>query len=205
MPLFYQADIDQHTRLGVWKIEEEEAFFLQYVPNPQQVTHPHKRLQHVAGRYLLQHLFPLFPYHEILVAGTRKPFLPQEQYHFSISHSGNFAAAIVSQQHRVGIDIELYSVKTTLVKNKYLTEAEMQLITDGIAASNEQLYTLLWCCKEAVYKYWGAGGIDFKKHISIQKIHPEKQQIDVLFSKQYAELLVQYSLLDTLSLAWIAA
>ncbi len=209
MPIFYQKDINPHTRLGIWKIEEQELFFLDKVPYPAGVTHSYKRLQHLAGRYLLQYLFPEFPYNEILIADTRKPYLPQEQFHFSISHSGNYAAALVSSRQRTGIDIELYSPKTELVKHKFLTSEELQLLDHQLSSINHppsttdyQHFTLCWCCKEAVYKHWGAGGIDFKKHISIQRIDAATQQVDILFSKQYAQLLVQYILLEQLCLAW---
>jgi phosphopantetheinyl transferase len=214
LPIFYKADINPYSKLGIWKIEEDENFFLQKVPFPEQVTHPNKRLQHLAGRYLLQYLFPDFPYHEILIADTHKPYLPQEQFHFSISHSGNYAAAIVSKQKRVGIDIELYSPKTELIRNKFLSAPELNLLTNhqptgnrqpvtGNSSSSLQLFTLCWCCKEAVYKHWGSGGIDFKKHICIENINTSAQQIHVLFTKQTTQLQVHYSLLDTLCLAWV--
>jgi len=213
LPIFYQQDINPHTRLGIWKIEEDENFFLEKVPFPQQVTHPYKRLQHLAGRYLLQFLFPDFPYDEILIADTRKPYLPQEQFHFSISHSSNYAAAIVSKQQRAGIDIELYSPKTELVKHKFLSEEELAILNiqpstvDGRRLSNinHELFTLLWCCKEAVYKYWGAGGIDFKKHICLQNINAGKQEIRLSFTKNNSQLNIHYSLFNTLCLAWIVS
>ncbi len=214
MSIFYKADINPYTRLGIWKIEEDETFFLQKVPYPEQVTHPNKRLQHLAGRYLLQYLFPDFPYHEILIADTRKPYLPQEQFHFSISHGGNYAAAIVSEQERVGIDIELYSPKTELVRNKFLGQSELTLLPNHTITGNRQpatwnsssplqFFTLCWCCKEAVYKHWGNGGIDFKKHICIEHINTSAQQIHVLFTKQTTHLKVHYSLFDALCLAWV--
>src|ERR1035437_5708729 len=107
MSLFYQHNINRDTKLGIWQIEEPESFFLEKVPLIPDVTHFHKRLQHLAGRYLLAFLFDDFPLEEILVADTRKPFLEKEQYHFSISHCGNFAAAIVSRSSRVGVDVEM--------------------------------------------------------------------------------------------------
>ena len=96
MPLFFQHTINETTKLGIWHIEEEEDFFLAKVPLQKSITHPHKRLQHLAGRYLLQYLFPDFPYTEILIADTRKPYLPNDQYHFSISHCSDYAAVIIS-------------------------------------------------------------------------------------------------------------
>src|SRR5438270_10925403 len=103
MPMFYQHTINDTTKLGLWHIAETESFFLQKVPLKRDITHWLKRLQHLAGRYLLQELFPGFPHHLIEIADTRKPFLPNEEYHFSISHCGEYAAAIVSKHDRVGI------------------------------------------------------------------------------------------------------
>ena len=101
MPIFYQQDIDENTRLGIWKIEEEERFFLNQVPLQKEITHPHKRLQHLAGRFLLKYLFADFPVKLIKIADTKKPFLEDEAYHFSISHCDDYAAAIVSKTERV--------------------------------------------------------------------------------------------------------
>ncbi len=126
MPIFFQHTINEFTRLGIWKIEETEEFFKGNVPQHRDVTHPHKRLQHLAGRFLLQFLFPDFPYELIRIADTRKPYLPGEQYHFSISHCGDYAAAIVSKNNRVGIDIEIPVPKIERVKNKFLNEEEMK-------------------------------------------------------------------------------
>ena len=96
MPLVYQHTINSNTKAALWHIEEDEAFFLERVPLKRDVSHPHKRLQHLAGRYLLPVVFADFPLEEILIADTRKPFLPDEKYHFSISHCGDYTAAIVS-------------------------------------------------------------------------------------------------------------
>ena len=124
MPIFFQHQINENTRLGIWKIEETEEFFKGNVPQHRDVTHPHKRLQHLAGRFLLQFLFPDFPYELIEIADTRKPFLTDEQYHFSISHCGDFAAAIVSKDRRVGIDIEIPVEKILKIADKFLSKEE---------------------------------------------------------------------------------
>ena len=75
MPIFFQQDIDVSTMLGIWKIEENEDYFLKHVPLQRNITHPHKRLQHLSGRYLLRHLYPDFPLSLIRIADTKKPFL----------------------------------------------------------------------------------------------------------------------------------
>src|SRR5580765_6786569 len=128
MPIFFQHQVSDTTRLAIWKIEETEEFFKANVPQHRDVTHPHKRLQHLAGRFLLQFLFPDFPYHLIEIADTRKPFLPNEEYHFSISHCGDYAAVIVSEEKRVGIDIELVTPKIEKIKHKFLGVEEEKIL-----------------------------------------------------------------------------
>ncbi len=139
MPIFFQQDIDKDTKLAVWKIEEEESFFLQHVPLQREITHPHKRLQHLAGRYLLQYLFPDFPISLIKIADTRKPFLENEGYHFSISHCGSYAAALVSKTKRVGVDIEVPTHKVEKIKHKFLQDAEWNPIHQQWMAADDKM------------------------------------------------------------------
>ena len=127
MPMVYQQNINPYTKLGVWYIREEEIFF-NNVPLQRSITHPHKRLQHLAGRFLLKELYPEFPYELIKIADTRKPFLENEAYHFSISHCGDYAAVMVSTHNRVGVDVERISIKVDKVKHKFLSAGEQELV-----------------------------------------------------------------------------
>ncbi len=169
LALFYQHNINQTTRLAIWRIEEPEEFFLSSVSLHQDVTHPYKRLQHLAGRYLLPVLFDDFPLEEILVADTRKPYLPGEKYHFSISHCGNYAAAIASSTNRVGIDIELVTPRIERISPKFLSEEEKAYLAQWELFDQLQLEmtTVIWSAKEAVYKWYGLGGLDFKTHMQL--------------------------------------
>jgi 4'-phosphopantetheinyl transferase EntD len=218
MPLFYQHNINQSTKLGVWRIEEPESFFLAKVPVNREVSHPHKRLQHLAGRYLLPVLFEDFPLEEIVIADTRKPFLENEKYHFSISHCGDFAAAIVSRRLRVGIDIELIGHRIGKIKHKFLSREEWGFATMGLGAhdllpSAEQtqyydLLTLLWSAKEAVYKWYGLGQVDFKSHMRlsgpIDLMEGGFLSLPFLFDKSGSVTLsVEARIMESLILAWV--
>ncbi len=198
MPIFFQHQLDENTRLGIWKIEETEDFFRSNVPLHRDVTHPHKRLQHLAGRFLLQFLFPDFPYDLVQIADTRKPFLPDEQYHFSISHCGDYAAAIVSRTSRVGIDIEITVDKIQKLMDKFLS-VEDQLLLTSINASQ---LTLLWSAKESIFKWYGEGNVDFRRHIKIQQIHQDR--IETWFEKTNQQLIINYTQFTPVTLAWIA-
>lgn len=205
MPIFFQQQINDTTRLGIWKIEETEEFFKGTVPQHRDVTHPHKRLQHLAGRFLLQFLFPGFPYELIQIADTRKPFLPNEQYHFSISHCGDFAAAIVSKDSRVGIDIEIPVQKILKIQDKFLSEDEKSLFNIQIKIPDFRLPTLLWSAKESVFKWYGDGGVDFRKEIKLRKRHEANGTIDCLFSKNNTDLIIHCRQFDHLVLAWVVS
>jgi phosphopantetheinyl transferase len=185
MPIFFPQDIDGSTKLAIWKIEEEASFFLAQVPLQREITHPHKRLQHLAGRYLLNYLFPDFPLQLIQIADTRKPYLEDEAYHFSISHCGNYAAVIVSKENRVGIDIEMATEKVNRIRHKFISGAENKMLNAQCSMLNGQLTskhdnlstsqplnlsTLIWSCKEAVFKWYGLGSVDFKEHMTVQRI-----------------------------------
>jgi phosphopantetheinyl transferase len=169
MALFYQHTINGGTKLAVWRIEEPEEFFLEKVPLKQDVSHPYKRLQHLAGRYLLPQLFNDFPLEEILIADTNKPFLEDEQYHFSISHSGNYAAAIVSNHERVGVDIELVTPRIKNIGPKFLNDQEYSFLSnyEHLPGLHLELTTILWSVKESLFKWYGEGKVDFKNHIQL--------------------------------------
>lgn len=120
---------------------------------------------------MLQHLFPDFPYELMVIADTRKPYLSNEAYHFSISHCNDYAAAIVSSTHRVGVDIELVKPQISAIRTKFLSEEEWTKIRRGFQGMEEELMlTMAWSSKEAMYKWYGYGGVDFKKHMILKEI-----------------------------------
>jgi phosphopantetheinyl transferase len=170
MPLIYHQQINAATKIGVWYITEAENFFLQKVSLQRGITHPHKRLQHLAGRHLLLDLFPDFPLTLIQIADTRKPFLADEAFHFSISHCGDYAAAIVSTHNRVGVDIEIPHPKIERIQHKFITAQENELLTT-INANGHNLLTMAWSIKEAIFKWEGIGEVDFKRHMQIMAIN----------------------------------
>ena len=154
----------------------------------------------------LPELFEDFPLQEIIIADTRKPFLEDEVYHFSISHCGNFAAAIVSKDSRVGIDIEIPTEKISRIMYKFLSAKEHELFhliepdKDRIPFS-----TLLWSAKESVFKWYGSGGVDFRKEIQLKKQHEGNETIESFFSKNNTELIVHYRQFEHLVLAWVVS
>ena len=210
MAIFFQHSINDFTKLGIWKIEEQEPFFLENVPLKQQVTHPYKRLQHLAGRLLLPVLFADFPLEEILIADTRKPFLEDEKYHFSISHCGNFAAAIASSTNRVGADIELVTPRLKSIAHKFLTEKENAYLDrwKELTALYLQMLTIIWSSKEAIFKWYGLGKVDFRKHMELDGVivfeADEWITVPFIFKKEEpVQIKVMAKTFDSLVMAFV--
>ena len=208
MPLFYQHNINENTKLGIWQIQEPESFFLRKVPLKKDVSHPHKRLQHLAGRYLLPELFPDFPLEEIVIADTKKPFLENEKYHFSISHCGDYAAAIVSSRWRVGIDIELVTPKISRISHKFLSPFEHEVV--GSFSNLDELITaqtILWSAKESIFKWYSLGEVDFREHMQLQSqitSIEDHHELPFVFKKNKpVDLIVHTKTFSSLVLTWV--
>ncbi len=200
MPLVYQQNINALTRIGVWHIAETEDFFAA-VPLQKEITHWHKRLQHMAGRFLLKELYPGFPLALIKIAHTRKPFLEDEAYHFSISHCRDYAAVLISKGFRVGVDIELVNEKIDTIIPRFLIADEVALMP---VAEINKAATLFWSVKESVYKWQGIGRTDFKKHIRIQNFtgNLDEGMVNCLF-KNDIHLQVHYLFFNGNFLTWV--
>ncbi|HEX8460688.1 MAG TPA: 4'-phosphopantetheinyl transferase superfamily protein [Segetibacter sp.] len=208
MSLFYQQTINATTKLAIWKIEEPEVFFNIDVPLHRVISNPHKRLQHLAGRYLLPFLFPDFPNEEIEIADTRRPFLPNEQYHFSVSHCGDFAAAIVSSTHRVGVDVELITPKLEKIKHKFLHPDELRFVNTQLTHNHLKLLSVIWSGKEAMYKWYGKGEVDFKEMMRIFPfVFGDEGTIDAAFIKLSLQqkLELHFKRMEQLTLVWVAS
>jgi phosphopantetheinyl transferase len=180
-------------------------FFLENVAPRSDINHRHKRLQHLAGRYLLQILEPDFPLHLISISDSNKPFLHDEEFYFSISHCGDFAAAIIGKKH-AGIDVELITEKVDRLKNKFLNPSELELLQNFQYVHPVQLLTLFWSCKEAIFKWYGKGKVDFRKNMLIKQlfINDETGNICAQFVKESTtELHLEFIFLNDLSVVWV--
>jgi 4'-phosphopantetheinyl transferase EntD len=206
MPLVYQQNINASTKIGVWHLAESEAFFSERIRIQQHIAHPHKRLQHLAGRWVLTELFPEFPVSEVRIAASRKPYLPEKEFQFSISHCGDYAAAIVSMVNKVGIDIEIPQIKIEPMRHKFLSDEEQVLLLQHPYPSI-QLLTIAWSIKEAIFKWYADGKVDFKAHIQILEVDITDDQFVVIcnFTKHDPiKLVVNGIFFNGNCLSWLA-
>lgn len=209
MPIIFQHTINENARVALWKIEEPLSFFAKRVPVPDKITHPENLLRHMAARYLLHLLEPSFPYQKIEIAENGKPFLSDGSLQFSLSHSGKYAAAIISKDQGVGVDAEMVSDRIFKVGSRFLSEQEFALFENSLPGFKEsglqkKWLTAGWSAKESVFKWQGKPGVDFKTEIQLMGILNETS-FDCLFSKTKTTLEIQCRFIEEICLTWVIA
>jgi 4'-phosphopantetheinyl transferase EntD len=201
----YTHSPNQNTHLAVWHITEPESFF-SGIQAGKNISHPHKRLQHLCGRYLLQHLAPTFPITSVIAEQNNKPFIPGHPYHFSISHCDDYAAAIVSTTQKVGIDVETVEQRVLKIRHKFLTnEEENMLVADLPDFTDAQRLTLAWSVKETMFKWLGETGVDFKAHLLLKAVNGSDREgvfHTIIQRNEIYMLQVAYYLLKDVVLTW---
>jgi phosphopantetheine--protein transferase-like protein len=179
-------------KLGVWHIEEEASFFADRISYRSTATHPGKQTQQLATRFLLKELQADLPLDAIRLDSGGKPFLPDQQLNFNVSHTSRFAAAIISKDYTVGIDTEKIDARVLKIQHKFLNDEEKSFINQFSPHQKIDLLTKYWTIKEAVYKWWGKGEIDFSHDIRIHSIVQDQGPLIVQFIKEgNIELLVE--------------
>ncbi len=157
--------------LGIWEILEssQELFSLSNLNEKEQdfyrsLKSDLRKKHWLSYRLLLPLLAPDLQNRSIEYDECGKPFLSDNRYQISVSHSGKFAALILSDNSFVGIDIELMQHKIMKLTKKFLSPQELQY--DFGAQEKESLY-VIWCAKESLYKMHGKRDLSFKQHIII--------------------------------------
>ncbi len=165
MPLYREWSSDKYSLAAIWKIEEPESFFIERTDMPApDIKSDKRRIERLAGRFLLRYLKQDFPLLNIQPDEHDKPRIDNNHYYFSISHSWPYVAAVVSPYVECGIDIQCWHPRMESLQNKFLSEQEQIFF-----GNDPQLITLAWSAKEAAYKWQGRRGVEFIDHLIIEK------------------------------------
>jgi 4'-phosphopantetheinyl transferase len=172
MPVVFSKKIDDQTMLGVWRIEETEAQLLSGLQLKQHeldviesLSNGKRALHWLSTRLLLRTMLNTADYIDCKMDDHGKPYLVNSDTYISLSHSYDYAAVIIGKGKKVGVDIELIKMKIKSIKHKFLSDVE--LAQKQIGDNINGLY-VSWCAKEAIYKWHGKKGLEFKQHIHIK-------------------------------------
>ena len=128
---------------------------------------PRKRAEWLASRELLFQIAGLPGRAQCLYDDFGKPYLLGVEKHISVSHSGLWCAAMISDQS-CGVDIQVYSDTVQRIADRFLTPGDLAQVQES---ADPLLHLhLLWGAKECVYKAYGKRKLGFREHIFISSI-----------------------------------
>lgn len=177
MPIIYIKEIGTHTKLGLWRIDDNEQLEDKCPPvvrlrlsnkceSKQKETYAvYALLQQMTG------LTNLIIDHE----ASGKPHIKGNDshagFHISISHTNGYASIIISTKHNVSVDIEYRSNRIKRIAERFLRPDELANISgitnndeDAKNTPTEELTILLlhWCAKETTFKYYSDPDVTFQ-------------------------------------------
>jgi len=166
MPLSKIESTGPQSAWGLWHITEDEPdlSYLSFESCPEEIVHPQKRLEYLAGRALMKALVESaqLPYEGLRKDEFGKPFLKVHPHSISLSHSYPYVAAQLSRDHIVGIDVEQIKEKLRQVGPRVLSSEEVKDAGDDLVK-----LCIYWCAKEALYKIHGVRNVLFSDHLHV--------------------------------------
>ncbi len=126
-------------------------------------AHPRKALEFAASRYLLQQISGLTGHIPCVHDSTGKPYIEGDPREISLSHTDGAVAVAVSDQP-IGVDVQAFSKKIIRIRNKFLDPQDTPLAIDDLS---DRATALAWSAKEAMFKLYALGEVDFREHLRL--------------------------------------
>ena len=167
MPFLKEFIINEKTNIKLWKVMIGEL-------NTKELNSDEKKLLKLKKSNLLKEQFLATrkvlalenSNYKITYDINGKPLL-NSKYNISISHSHEIAAIAISDNSKIGLDIQLNENKIFNIQNKFLNKSEKLNIGDDPTVD---ILTMVWTSKESIYKAIGLKGVSFSKNIKIDKV-----------------------------------
>ncbi len=167
--------IEEDCLLGVWEITESRDELLNMLSAENQEK-AHRYLSKIRSKKRALEWLSIRVVLQILTNDNKtvkhtpegQPFLSDNSYQISISHSKDYAVVLLHKHKKVGVDIENHSNRILKIEKRFISDDEY------IDSTNRTLHLILhWCAKETLYKLMNSTKIIFKEHLHI---HPFKIQ-----------------------------
>ncbi len=208
----YCTDINKDgSTIAIWDLTEteDELAALCLLPSSEQeemqyITNPQRRKERLAVYVLLKHLFGekvYLGYHD-----NGRPFLQNQDGHISISHTQRFVCILYHPEEYVGIDIENTTRDFSAVEKKALSAEEQHYL----GAKNRAVQLcLIWCAKEALFKWASESGVDFANQLAVEEFTPrEKGKLTAHFTNrndETTEFRLHYRMVEDHAMVWVVA
>ena len=169
MPLFKSIPVSSSILTHIWRIEETEAQLSEGITLTEHCKNRMAGMKseiHRRGFLSIRHLLAEAGYvdHDLYYDELGKPHL-KDGKKISITHSNHFTGIIISDDYEVGIDIEKQRDKILRIAHKFTPIEEYRTIANSEALVRK--LTVVWGCKESLYKIYAEPGLSFLHHINI--------------------------------------
>ena len=170
MPFLKEFIINEKTKIKLWKVMIGEL-------NTKELNSDEKNLIKLKKSILLREQFLATrkvlalenSNYKITYNNNGKPSL-NSKYNISISHSQEIAALVISDNSKIGLDVQLNENKIFNIQDKFLNPSEKLNIGENPSL---KILTMIWTSKESIYKAVGLKGISFSDNIKIEKVVEE--------------------------------
>ena len=207
MGLFLQ-DKTNDTQWAVWKVEESLEALLALLPDARRVCCEQELLQFASERRKIEWLsvrvllyFMLKEDKQIGYSSEGKPFLTDDSFFISISHTKGYVAVILNPKTTVGIDIEQYGKRVHKVFDRFIRPDEQVEAYQGDTTWGGLLH---WSAKETVFKCMKNADADLRK-LCLSHFIPQKEgtfQVREYATEGQSLFSVGYRICEDFVLTW---
>jgi 4'-phosphopantetheinyl transferase EntD len=184
MPVYLTEEINPAAKISIWKLTEteDELFRLRRLSEQENrrldlLKNTNRRREWLSCRLLLHDLFQ--GSFELSYLSSGRPILLRPNSYISISHSKDFVAVAVSENKKVGIDIERIRKNIVALQSRFLLSEEAAIVE----SSDLLALHLYWGAKEAMYKMYSEYHPLFTQHLSLSDVNCREQTAMGIFSK----------------------
>jgi 4'-phosphopantetheinyl transferase len=172
MPILRYKTYKNGVHLALWQITESHDELQAMLPSEMltdaelaTIHHPQKQVEFFCSRLCIKYLADKLNLNYLGIKKDEhgKPYLVGCEWQMSLTHSVKYVAVVMHATKPLGIDLERKTEKLLRIKNKYLSESELEFANDNI----EKL-TILWSAKEALYKLYGKRKVIFKENLIVK-------------------------------------
>ncbi|RKR15075.1 4'-phosphopantetheinyl transferase superfamily protein [Maribacter vaceletii] len=196
MPLYKTLEINTSTIVYIWKINETEEELSKNINLSKYSSDRLVRMKselHRKGFLSIRHLMALAGYEDadMYYDEIGKPHL-KDGKKISITHSNHFTGIIISTKTAVGIDIEKQREKILRIAHKFTPIKEYRTIANTSALIRK--LTIVWGCKESLYKIYEQEGLSFLKDIIVNDFDMTdgKTTGEIIYNRQHTYYKINF-------------
>jgi phosphopantetheinyl transferase len=156
------------------------------------ISHEKRRCEFLSIRKAIQTVYSDEEY--ISYSANGKPHLSVSGYRISISHSKGLLGIITHPSLEVGIDLQHESPKILKIKHRFMSPEELTPETD-----QEWPLLAFWCAKEALFKYYSKGNVEFNSNLFVHPFNLEESGImygEIRMPDMQKEIPLAYEIIE---------